>query len=229
MSDGQRTMIPERLVQGRPLGRHINHDARSRNFRARTATLRSVTHKRYCPAFDQGNLGSCTGNAAVGAAMAAPLWIAGRVLTEVDCVEVYSRATAIDPFPGKYPPEDTGSDGLSVAKVMRDKGWVTEYRWAFGLDDALAALVVAPLLIGINWYSSFDTPTSTGRLVMRDDAYVRGGHELVLTGISVSHRTVDGWNSWGPGFARLGRFTMGWKLFGRLLDEGGDATQLIKE
>src|SRR5215218_3923484 len=51
------------------MGRQVNHDPRSRQFAFRAppkVELRAVRYERHVPIFDQGNLGSCTGNAAVG-------------------------------------------------------------------------------------------------------------------------------------------------------------------
>ena len=58
------------------LGRHVNHDPRSRRFafRAQQATLAPVFHERHVPIFDQGSLGSCTGNAALGILATGPYW-----------------------------------------------------------------------------------------------------------------------------------------------------------
>ena len=50
------------------LGRKVNHDKRSLVFGFDTSGLSivDVEHKRLIPVFDQGQVGSCTGNAGVG-------------------------------------------------------------------------------------------------------------------------------------------------------------------
>src|SRR5882672_8003142 len=106
-----RKIIREREGAGR-LGRHVEHDPRSRAFSAGTAAIKSVRHKRHGKAFDQGELGSCTGNAMAGVLMTEPLWIRGRNLAEADAVALYKTATRLDSVPGTYPPNDTGSSGL---------------------------------------------------------------------------------------------------------------------
>lgn len=227
MADRQ-IVLDEEIVPGKRLGRNVWHDDRSKapEYRAVMATsLVSTRHERRCPAYDQGTLGSCTGNAACGAMMTDPFWEVYRWLTQPDCVSVYSRATEIDPFAGTYPPIDTGSSGLAVAKVLHERGFITWYGHAFGLDECLAALVVAPVIIGIPWYSSFDEPSSTGNISIKAGAYVRGGHEVVLDRINVSKRWVEGTNSWGLTYGVNGRFRMGWGTLGRCLAEQGDAVQ----
>jgi hypothetical protein len=212
----------ERTAGARPLGRHVEHDPASRNFEAARATKRkTVTHKRTRKPFDQGELGSCTGNALTGVLVTAP-WKHSR-LSERTAVELYELATTLDSTPGEYPPDDTGSSGLAVCKAAQQKGLISAYHHAFGIDHALDALVIAPVIIGIPWYSSFDEPTD-GILEISDDAYVRGGHEVELLGIDVKNEFVEGVNSWGTGWGAKGRFTMSWDTLARLLAEDGDCT-----
>lgn len=206
----------------RPLGRHVEHDPASWNFQAaRAAKRKTITHKRTRAPFDQGELGSCTGNAMCGVLVTQP-WKHSR-LSEKTAVELYEVATTLDNAAGSYPPDDTGSSGLAVAKAAKQLGFISAYHHAFGVDHALDALVVAPVIIGIPWYSSFDEPTD-GLLEISDDAYVRGGHEVELLGIDVDHELVVGINSWGKAWGAKGRFTMSWSTLARLLSEQGDCT-----
>lgn len=207
---------------GRPLGRHVEYDPASWNFQAARAPKRkTVTHKRTRAPFDQGELGSCTGNAMCGVLVTQP-WKHSR-LSEKTAVELYEVATTLDNAAGSYPPDDTGSSGLAVAKAAKQLGFISAYHHAFGVDHALDALVVAPVIIGIPWYSSFDEPTD-GLLEISPDAYVRGGHEVELLGIDVDHELVVGINSWGKSWGAKGRFTMSWSTLARLLSEQGDCT-----
>ncbi len=119
-------IIRERAGAGR-LGRHVEHDPRSRAFSAGTAAIKSVRYKRHGNAFDQGELGSCTGNAMAGVLMTEPLWIRGRNLTEADAVTLYKAATRLDKIPGKYPPDDTGSSGLAVMKAAVKAKYIAGY------------------------------------------------------------------------------------------------------
>ena len=58
------------------LGRHIVHDSRSPRVRQAVETTalptRSIEHKRNGPIFDQGEIGSCTANAARGLLLTGP-------------------------------------------------------------------------------------------------------------------------------------------------------------
>jgi hypothetical protein len=42
-------------------------------------------------------------------------------------VQLYSDATKVDDDPSNYPPTDTGSDGLSIAQVLKARGLISGY------------------------------------------------------------------------------------------------------
>lgn len=217
-----RTTLPELVTHDYRLGRHIAHDSRSWDYPAVQADLlRSVTHD--LPAslpLDQGDVGSCTGNA-----MAGLLGCHGVVVNEDLAVSLYSEATHLDRYRGIYPPTDTGSAGLFVAKAARRRGLCKDYRHAFGLAHALHALVVAPVIIGINWYDSFDQPTGPyGLISITPGARPRGGHEVLVYGIDVENRRVLVMNSWGRSYGVRGAVRLSWADLDRLLQEKGDVT-----
>ncbi|NED51184.1 hypothetical protein G3I24_09730, partial [Micromonospora aurantiaca] len=58
---------------------------------------------------------------------------------------LYSAATRLDEFDGEWPPTDTGSSGLGVAKACKRAGLISGYRHAFGLNAALTALAEQPV------------------------------------------------------------------------------------
>lgn len=221
--------IQEIVVPGKPLGRHLNHDPRSLSFTVGSPAkaLKTVLHQRVVPVFDQGNLGSCTGNASVGALGTAPLYdtIKGQTLDEIFAVQVYSAATALDDFAGTYPPNDTGSDGLSVAKVLKNKGLISGYLHATNLAAMQSALQDTPVIVGVNWYSGFDNPSSTG--LVKVSGQIRGGHEFEVVGIDLENQLFEAVNSWGTSFGINGHFKFSFADMTRLLSEEGDCTQLL--
>jgi hypothetical protein len=229
--------IPEHPGAGR-LGRHVRHDPRSLSFQVTAkalGALTSVRHQRFIPVLDQGDTGSCTGNAALGAVGTGGLFtaLAGNpgcpsetdaAKDELDAVVLYSAATKLDDVWGTYPPDDTGSSGLAVAKAAKNKGLISGYRHATSLEAALTALAAQPVIAGINWYDSFDEPADSGLIAIADRADVRGGHEICLDELDAENQVVWFTNSWSESWGQSGRACIGWDDFGRLLDEQGDVT-----
>ena len=169
--------------------------------------------------------------AAVGALATDPFYATlpskKLVLDEALCVDVYGQATRLDDYEGEYPPTDTGSSGLGVAKALSARGLISGYTHAFSLDDALRALSIAPVIIGINWYNNFFTPTKSGVISVGKNDEVAGGHEVLLDEIDTSKNLVGGTNSWGESWGVGGRFYMSFDLLARLMFEDGDVTSFV--
>lgn len=217
----------------RGLGRLIEHDERSRRyaFQTRNVTLTSIHHQRMIPVLQQGDLGSCTGNAMTGLLGTEPFFatLPAGTLSPTDssgdekvAIELYAEATSLDSYPGTYPPSDTGSSGIAVAKAAKAKGWISGYQHTFDLQSALAALAVTPVIIGISWYEGFDAPKADGQLAIAGS--VRGGHEVVLDQLDVEQKRVWLTNSWGTSFGIHGRAYFTWDTLSTLLASQGDCT-----
>ena len=53
-----------------------------------------------------------------------------------------------------------------VCQAAKALGYITRYEWAFGLDHALGALMLGPVLIGTVWYDLMFETTDNGELVI---------------------------------------------------------------
>lgn len=216
------------------LGRRVEHDARSRDY-AVTAEdvtrLRSIRHVRHVPVFDQGQVGSCTANAAIGclgtgdfyAAVGQKILTADPVADEQYAVTCYSDEQQLLGY-GPYPPADNGGSGLAIAKVLKKRGLIPGYRHAFSLAATLTALAKQPVIIGIPWYNQMFNPDSTGRVT--PGGGVAGGHEIVLDQLDVENQQVWLTNSWGAGWGIAGRAALSFDDLGTLLAQNGDCTVL---
>lgn len=227
-----RIAIPELVVPGKRLGRHIHIDSRSANFPAETATtLRSVTHASAGLPLDQGSLGSCTANALVGALNSVPHWKQGNpTLAEPDAVKLYSAETALEGQP--YPPNDPGGTGVEVCKAAKTAGMLSAYQHAGTVQAALLALVIRPVMTGVNWFASMDNPDSNGLVKIAYGSNIRGGHELVADELIVPDgATIDDldailvglWQSWGQ-WGLGGRFYWTAATWAELFTQGADCT-----
>jgi hypothetical protein len=208
-------------------GRHVHHDSESLRYPFDTTgiTIKSVRWQRQVPVFDQKNLGSCTGNAGLGCLGTNPFFstVFGETVYpfgEPGAIKVYSDATKIDDAPGQYPPTDTGSDGLSVAKVLQKAGLISGYQHTFTLDDALKALQVVPLIVGTEFLADMETPDAEG--IVSVSGAVLGGHEYVLDEYDETRGLAGFSNSWSAGWGLDGRFYVPAEQFGDLLKKQGD-------
>lgn len=181
-------------------GRHVEHDDRSRDYPvAMCATRRptDVLWPRYGRVLNQGGLGACT-----GMAMAAWLQCAPHCRTVADAsqfteeyaIKLYSLATELDDVPGSFPPDDTGSTGLGVAKAARRLGEISVYRWAFTTAELLQALQHGPVLAGMPWLSGMMRPNRRGTVSVSGNLV--GGHEVLVRGFQDGRFVLS--NSWGP-------------------------------
>jgi hypothetical protein len=230
-------------------GRHVDHDPRSLAYAHGVlpgSALGSVDWQRRIPVLDQGQLGSCTGNAGTGvlgtdsagrtattsvtvsqagAAASHGLFTEGQhTLDEAFSVGLYSLATRLDSVAGQYPPIDTGSSGLGVAKALKALGLAVSYTHAFSLAAVASALQGGPVMLGTVWLDSMFTPDQDGRIPVDAASGVAGGHELEITGYDAGRRLFWLTNSWGTSWGIEGRGYLTASDLSWLLSQQGDVT-----
>jgi hypothetical protein len=207
---------------GMYLGRHVVHDEASRDFVAEQKPIVDTLHQATGLPLNQGDVGSCTANALCGALNSAPNF-KGTPLTETNAQAVYHTETVMEGSP--WPPNDPGGSGLEVCKAAISMKMLSGYNHAFGIEQALQALVARPGIFGVAWYGGFFNPDpQTGLIQMAPHDTIEGGHEIVADEIKVSEKLVGFWNSWGAGWGLGGKFYMTWDLLEQLLANNGDCT-----
>lgn len=171
---------------------------------------------------DQGNTNHCVGYAWEHWVDDGPTVHAVRPL--YNPVGIYQSAQQVDEWPGE------NYEGTSVrggAKVLKDLGRISEYRWAFSLDEIVRAILqVGPVVMGTNWYDSMMTPGRWGRVQIAGP--VVGGHAYVLNGVNTITRRFRIKNSWGRGWGAHGRAFIGYDDMARLLAEDGEACLAVE-
>lgn len=172
-------IAPEQLG----LGRLPEFDEKSRDFNVRSILeipyARSYTWG--CEAWlNQGREGACVGFAWAHEANAKP---SVQPVGESTALALYRSAQKIDEWPGE---DYSGTSVLAGAKVASTYGWLTEYRWAFTVPDALSAISrKGPAVIGVNWYDGLYYPTD-GELSIYGD--VVGGHAILVRGVHLVYQ-----------------------------------------
>ena len=213
------------------LGRQINHDSRSLNYTFNTKGLKviSTVHSRHIGILDQGQVGSCTGNAGIGALATDPLFQSLNnetvyALNETGALKLYSDAETID-GDGPYPPQDNGSSGLSIAKALKKAGIISSYQHAFDSLTAITALSQHPFIFGTYWYNGMFTPDADGRVHLNGS--IAGGHEILCREVDAVNQRLWFDNSWGTSWGVNGRFYLTFADFDILLKRSGDVIIFI--
>ncbi len=187
-----------------------------------------------CPIqLDQLQEGSCVGMAFSHELAASPI----RVPTSYQFArEIYWDAQRIDPWEGgSYAgasPRYEGTSVLAGVKVCQNRGFFEGYRWAFNIDDAIAAVVqIGPAVIGVDWMESMFSPRPSGLLEVDRNSRVAGGHAICwrgslmrarLRGESGVQELARLRNSWGKGWGKGGDCFMRLDDLEWLLNQGGE-------
>jgi hypothetical protein len=142
----------------------------------------------------------------------------------VDPATLYEAIVARDRAAGRV--YDGGATSLAMAQEAQSRGWIGEYRWGYSLADFVAGIRVGPVILGIDWYTGMDTPSTEG--VIRATGTVRGGHEIEANGADFAHGLVRLKQSWGRAFGKRGHVYLPFADLERLIASGGDCV-LVRE
>lgn len=187
------------------------------------------------PPFDQGSLGSCTGNAGVGAMTYA------EVRQKIEPVVMLSRLFCY--YNSRDDKDnDTGATIRDTIKAINRYGLPPEETWPYDIDrftvkpskdayeqashrqalhyarvpqtlDAFKSVLADghPIVIGFSVYESFeaDETTRTGNADLPGPGEsLLGGHAVVVCGYDDSTERFHLRNSWGEGWGDRGYFTL---------------------
>jgi hypothetical protein len=206
------------------LGRNKVHDPASRSFAMGAPVDRSTWKDKAIRLYEpipnpNQTIGCCTGVAKCSQFNAIGNRKTGVVLKMDDAVRIYSRNTAIDPWEGSYPPDDTGSSGLASAKTAVEFGLGGTYRWLFGGADEVVQNIVEgrAISVGTWWYWDMFSPDADGRVHVEGGR--AGGHQYVIRGYDASRDWVLGRCWWGE----FRDFWIARVDLDTLLRDGGDA------
>lgn len=185
------------MTDASQLGRLVEFDEESRKYKAvdlikpeRAGKI--IGHSwRITTTLDQGvkldvphwDSSACTGFSCGYDLISSPAPAKG--IGNAECFAIYQLAKTLDEYPGT---DYEGSSVLGAAKAAVRLGYVGEYHWAFGIDEALQALSsLGPIVVGTDWTNSMFTPKPNGLLeVDTDKSDVAGGHAYMFRSIITS-------------------------------------------
>jgi hypothetical protein len=217
------------------LDRLVEFDERSRNFPLREVAPKALRSKTWlCRThLDQGQEGACVGFSWAHELIASPSMVSG-LNGQFAKERIYWEAQKIDPWPGgSYPgasPRMEGTSILAGAKIVQSLGYIGEYRWGFGIDDALRGVQIGPGVAGTVWLGSMFEPRPSGLLeVSRERRDIMGGHAYLVRGLRLKAR-IEGTvqevvrvrNSWGKDWGDAGDCFIKVEDFEWLLEQQGE-------
>lgn len=225
------------VYTNRGLGRLHAPDERDRKFLlARpSAEAAKITNRTWYTTnvFDQGETSHCVAYSSIGWLMASPVRNTKGLPT---FKELYDECQKNDEWPGEEPSYQ-GTSVRAAMKVLKNRGYVSEYRWAFSAATVVDHLLTtSPLVVGTTWYGSMFDPDKNGFVHVGSEPV--GGHAYLLIGANRDKLCPDGSrgairaiNSWGRSFGQSGRFWISFTDFDRLMQEDGEAataTEVIR-
>lgn len=207
-------------------------DERSRNFSIAEVVTAVEPRKRYWnpgTVLDQGREGACVGFGWTTELISSPKPFKVDFAKGNDyALGVYRRARQLDPWEGE---DYEGTSVLAGAKVLQERGYIQNYRWAFGIEQVRDALIAeGPVVLGVNWYDGMYETRPSGLVTI--EGSVVGGHCITLTGYNPRARLSgekgyhEGFrwkNSWGTEYGVNGLGFIKIEDLARLLNEGGEA------
>lgn len=200
-------------------------DERSRNFPVTaelpTAAKLKTRHWLHGPLTDQGREGACVGHGWTSYFTASPRRVKlakPTSKTSEYAFNYYRECRQTDEWPGE---DYDGTSVLAAAQILQERGFISEFRWAFGLNEVLLAVSrKGPAVLGIPWYSGmYDAPGG----VLEVSGKVVGGHCILARGVSLKRQAVLLRNSWGADWGIGGDAWISFANLDRLLRERGEA------
>lgn len=145
---------------------------------------------------------------------------------------LYREAQKIDEWPGE---DYEGTSVRACFKILRNLGYVSEYRWAFDCETIVNHILnVGPVVVGTTWTMGMFATDEDGFIDDVDGESV-GGHAYLLIGANRLRRTPGGGkgavrvvNSWGPRWGQGGRAWLSFRALDWLMSQDGEACAALE-
>lgn len=178
---------------------------------------------------DQGEEGACVGFGWTAELLAEPFTPNPQPPLDVaqkTAQKYYKLAQKADEWPGE---NYSGTSVLAGARIMKQYGFIGEYRWCFSVEDIRDAIIFeGPVVLGIPWYEEMYQTLDNG--LVKVGGKKVGGHCILLTGYDPSMQIGDHkyevfrWrNSWGKDYGLNGSGFIRIEDLRDLIDRSGEA------
>jgi hypothetical protein len=181
------------------------------------------------PVTNQGKEGACVGHGVLGCLMCSPNFFAPPIPPDDYAYELYHDIQDKDDWTGcskgascPISPTSEVYHGTSLkagGKVALERGLIKEFRWAFGLEECLAALTQGPVVLAVPWFESM-YETSNGIVIIGGQQV--GRHCILVPQVDFEAREVEWQNSWGLKYGKNGRARLSFGVLDLLLRAEGE-------
>jgi hypothetical protein len=131
----------------------------------------------------------------------------------------YDACQFVDQWPGE---NYAGTSVRAGAKILQKAGIITEYRWAFNIDEIIMTLLtLGPMVVGTPWYYKMQFPNKHG--LIRSKGRAMGGHAYILNGVDIEREYFRIKNSWGREWGDNGHAYISFRDFDKIFKRGGEA------
>lgn len=185
-------VVPQR---DKRLGRQKVHDPLSRGWPLSISLERNQWRSKLIRIYDPRPNpnqchGECTGVAKAMQLNAKGNRVKGAVLNMDMAHKLYSLASTLDPWPGAWPPKDTGSSGLASAKAAVQLNLGGEYRHVFrGADEVIELIQKGRAVsVGTWWTEDMFDPDHEG--IIEPTGARAGGHQYLARGYELKRDLV---------------------------------------
>jgi len=187
-------------------------------------------------ALDQGTTGTCVGHAWRNFLRCAPLELKKSGPSAYD---IYRKAVTLDDWRSndRHATMDDGDarmvGGTTVragAKALKALGHLESYLWSFTLHTSLEwVLTRGPVVLGTDWWSSFERPDAEGIVRIKPNAKVTEGHAFLWRGVNLSRGLAVCTNSWGEDWGTSGDFLLPLADLERLIANDGEVCTAVQK
>ena len=131
----------------------------------------------------------------------------------------YNDCQLNDEWPGE---NYNGTSVRAGAKILKALTLISEYRWAFTIEDMInCVLTQGPVIVGTNWYRGMSIPNE--KHFISPSGSLDGGHAYKVDGVNIPSERFRIKNSWSSSWGNRGFAFIKFDDMERLINEDGEA------